>query len=72
MTGQALIVSADQYSLYFVYITWVTLADTILCFKILNYEEIELFKISSINFSNEIVIGMPVCGVDEKKVCCSR
>lgn len=47
-------------------------ADTILCFKILNYEEIELFKISSINFSNEIVLGMPVYDVDEKKACCSR
>lgn len=65
-------VTADQYNLYFVYITWVTLADTILCFKILNYEAIELFKINSINFSNEIVLGMPVCDVDEKEACYSR
>lgn len=65
-------VTADQYNLYFVYITWVTLADTILCFKILNYKAIELFKISSINFSNEIVLGMPVYDVDEKEACYSR
>ena len=51
---------------------WVTLADTILCFRFLNYEGIELLKISSINCSNEIILGIPICEADKRVAALDR